>query len=237
MESVASLVKGKVKRLNQGEVIDYKTFNTAPNQAEALAKVLSRLTYDGVIKRLSKGIYYKPKKTVFGDLKPSEDKLLKRFLANGYITGIMAYNQMGFTSQIPSEIKIATDKRKSPISFGGLKIRFVISKEKINNKTRELLPILDAIKDIKVIPDSDLNTNINHLVNTLKTLNESQLQILLKTAMRYNPSTRALFGALVEKIRSDLTTQELKDSLNSLSKYNFKIDAAILPNKASWNIN
>ena len=57
----------------------------------ALAKLLSRMTAAGEIKRVSKGKYYKPKQTVFGQLKPAYDELVKDFLEkNGVMKRIKA---------------------------------------------------------------------------------------------------------------------------------------------------
>ena len=46
----------------------------------AAAKAIERLIAKGVAKRVSNGVFYKPKKSVFGELKPSEDELLKQYL-------------------------------------------------------------------------------------------------------------------------------------------------------------
>ena len=53
---------------------------TAPLPLSAAAKALSRMAARGVIKRYKKGMYYKPKQTIFGEIKPSEEELLKSYL-------------------------------------------------------------------------------------------------------------------------------------------------------------
>ncbi len=57
------------------------------------------------IKRLSKGIFYKPEQSVFGELKPSDVEVINTYLfQNGkriaYLTGTYLYNQMNLTTQV-----------------------------------------------------------------------------------------------------------------------------------------
>lgn len=230
-------VRSKVNRVKAGQLIDYKSLGFKPDQMEAVAQALSRLYRQGEIVRLSKGVYYKPQKTPFGYLKPSESTILKRYLKNGYITGVGAYNQLGLTTQTPYVVKIAIEKKKSPVTVGGLTIKFITSNGKINGKTKPILPIVDAIKDIKRIPDTDINTSLQVLKDKVKKMNEDQRSVLAKTAMDYNAATRAVAGALLESTKEMKSfSLELKESLNALTKFKLGVDSKVLPNKSNWNI-
>jgi len=48
-----------------------------PKEFCAAAKAMERLIAKDAIKRISPGLFYKPKKIVFGEFKPSEEELLK----------------------------------------------------------------------------------------------------------------------------------------------------------------
>ncbi|MGQ1910809.1 hypothetical protein ACT3CE_13605 [Marinifilum sp. RC60d5] len=72
---------------------------------------MERLQKRGLIKKVSKGTFYKPKKSLFGELKPDEQELLKPYLFEkekriAYITGNYLYNQLGFTTQLTGILKI-----------------------------------------------------------------------------------------------------------------------------------
>ena len=229
-------VRSKVNSFKAGQLIDYKSLGFAPNQMEAVAQALSRLCKSGEIQRLRKGVFYKPQKTPFGFLQPSENTILQRYLKDGYITGVRAYNQMGLTTQTPYVVKVATNGRKSPVKIGGISIQFVESKAKISNNNKQLLPMLDAIKDIKRIPDSDINISLQLLANRVKKLDNEQRELLAKTALNYNASTRAITGAILENIKGSLDLLPLKQSLNPLTKYKLGVDDQVLPNKSNWNI-
>jgi len=67
---------------------------------------------DGQIARLSRGNYYKPVKSVIGDLNPDENQVIRVLTQKGYetvsyVTGLTAYNTLGLTSQVSNSITIA----------------------------------------------------------------------------------------------------------------------------------
>ncbi len=73
-------------------------------------------------------MFFKPKQTVFGELLPKEEEILKPYLyKNGYriayITGIYLYNKLGLTTQIPQTIKIASRNKEIKVNKSNLKIK------------------------------------------------------------------------------------------------------------------
>ena len=68
----------------------------------AFAQIISRLCRSGEIERVSKGIYCRPKKTLFGTVPPSEREIVDLFTAgsNGVLVGYGLYNALGVTTQI-----------------------------------------------------------------------------------------------------------------------------------------
>ncbi len=235
MKSVAARVKSKVDSLKEGEIFDYSSFNISDNEIEATAKALSRLNREGVIKRLSRGKYYKPKVSRFGELKPSENEILSKYVKNGYITGINLYNRLGLTSQVSNQIEVAINRRRSMIDLGSTKIKFVKSSEEINYKNRKVLPILDALKNVKKIPDADINNSIKILKTKLNQFDANTIKVICNSVLKYNPATRALTGALLEEIDNNCAVK-IRKSLNNLSTYRIGVSQEIVPNKIEWNI-
>jgi len=69
----------------------------------------------------------------------------------------------------------------------------------------------------------------------IKTLTPEKQTQLVKLAIKYTPTTRALLGALLEQIGIS-ATDSLRKSLNPITAYKlFGIDD-ILPNSTNWNI-
>ena len=112
MKSIGSIVKNSIDNFQPGQVFDYTLFPVRSDAFMALAKSLSRMTKEGQIVRLSRGKYYKPQKSVFGDLKPDENQLIHSLTqvgdkTIGYVTGLAAFNALGLTSQVSNTLIIA----------------------------------------------------------------------------------------------------------------------------------
>ena len=129
---VAKKISDKIDQMESGNTFSYKDLNVNKKEYSAISKTIERLIKKGKIKRISTGVFYKPKKTIFGELKPDEEKIIKPYLyKNGkriaYITGLLLYNKMGLTTQIPKEISIASNKKRIYISKGNIKAKAVKS--------------------------------------------------------------------------------------------------------------
>jgi hypothetical protein len=239
---VSQKIEKQISQIPEGRIFGYQDMVLEADEYGAAAKSLGRLVATGQLKRATKGVYYKPKESVFGTLPPREDDLLKRYLfENGqrvaYITGVGLYNQMGLTTQVPFIVTIASKTRRTFASIGTLKIKPVKSYADITNDNYYLLGLLDAIKDFNSIPDRDNYAVIKILSNRIKELSIEDTNKLLKFALQYPPRVRALLGAIVEKLGKTLELDTLRKSLNPLSKYNYAIKKGTgLSNLVNWNL-
>jgi hypothetical protein len=239
--ATAHIVRKKVEKMAPGEVFGYGRFTMAATDEFSLAKTLSRLAQEGVITRLSKGKYYKPKESVFGKLRPSESALVEALTTRngqriGYLTGIAVYNRLGLTSQVSNTLVIATNKPLPPKTVEGYSVKYVKRELDIRDQDIPLLQILDALKDIKSIPDSSPDEAVKILLSKIKSISEEEKRQLTKLALSYNASTRALLGAIMDEYMSRVPVKKLADSLNRLSNYEIGISESVLPNKSNWHI-
>ncbi len=156
---VPDIIENKINRLPVGYVFTYNDFDLPVNKIDALTKALSRFVQEGKIRKLSPGRFYKPHYTDFGELKPEVYQVVKDLLEQngkiiGYLTGYSAYNQLGLTTQVSGIIQIGANEPKKSIIRGLYKIRFVKQANKITKKNVPFLRILDAIRNIKEIPNT-----------------------------------------------------------------------------------
>jgi hypothetical protein len=59
---------------------------------------------------------------------------------------------------------------------------------------------------------------------------------LVRLALKYPPSTRALLGALLDALKLDKATETLFKSLNSISKYKLTGVAKAISTTEKWNL-
>jgi len=231
----------KINRLPLGYVFTYDDFDLQVNNINAITKALSRLVTTGKISKLSPGRFYKPRITEFGELKPEPYQVVKDLLEQnnritGYLTGYSVYNQLGLTTQVSSVIQIGVNELKKNLSRGTFKVRFVRQYNRITKENIPLLRILDCIRNIRDIPGSTPETSINLIKGIVKSLNADDIALMVRLALKYNPATRALTGAILENVSGPESVEALQKSLNPSSSYKFGFSNGILPNKLKWAI-
>jgi hypothetical protein len=236
---VAEKIERKIRRMPEGATFKYQQLDIEANEYSAAAKAIERLIVKGIIKRVTTGVFYKPKQTIFGELLPRETEIIKPYLYEqgnriAYITGIVLYNNLGLTTQVPKTVKIACRSKRIFINSGSLKAKPVKSYVDVTDENYYLLEILDVLKDFSKIPDLDKESGIQFLKGKLKNLTEREINLLVKYALKYPPRVKAFLGALLEEIFSQ-ENYNLKQSLNPLTTYDFGLNKQ-LATSSNWNI-
>ncbi|MDO6430867.1 DUF6088 family protein [Flavitalea sp. BT771] len=234
--SIASTVQRQVAALGDGQVL---TIMMEGQTEVAYYKALSRMVKAGKLVRLEKGKYYKPRNSRFGTLRPSEMEIVKTFTQRGgktvgYLTGNALYNQWRLTTQVPNKITIARCSRLPEREISGYKLKFVVRPFPFREADIPMLQLLDALTDIRQIPDTSPATVIPLLVAKMKELQPSQLNRLTRLALEYPPSTRALLGALLDTHFAEQKTGQLQASLNPLTRYQLAGIEALVSDKSKW---
>ena len=238
---VTTKIERKLKRMQEGTTFKYKDLGIDNSEFIAATKAVERLIGKGNIKRISTGTFYKPKQSLFGELIPSEEELLKPYLFRGgkrigYVTGTSLYNRMGLTTQVPRTIKIASKVKRISTKIGKTQVKPVKSYVDVTNENYYLLEVLDALKDFKSIPDLNVRSAIVLLKNKITNLKERELFKMIKYSLEYPPRTRALLGAILEFFVDGTSIKILESNLNPLTSYRLGIVAEILPTGPKWKI-
>lgn len=238
---VSEYVLDKVNKFQAGYVFTYTDFNLSAKNADAVMKALNRMVKSGKLKKLSKGKFYKPKNSQFGELKPDIYQVVKDLLEKegkiiGYITGYSIYSQLGLTTQVYNTIQIGVNREKKAIKRGMYNIKFIKQPNTITKENIPLLRILDGIRNIKQIPDTTVENSCVRLKAIIKDLKISDQKLLMKLAMKYNPATRSLLGAILENVNNKLDTDVIYKTLNPSTSYNFNNLKKTLTNQQKWFI-
>ena len=231
----------QIKRIPEDTSFGYDQLKIEKAQYVSAAKVLERLQKKGIIKKISKGTFYKPKISVFGEMKPNEQEILKPYLFfNGkrvaYITGDYLYNQLGLTTQISGKLNIASRNKRIYVSTKAIKATPVKSYADVTDDNFQLLGFLDAIKDLKTIPDVELKSAITIFSNRIKKLDEKQQKDFIQYTLLYPPRVKAIAGAILEKLKEEKYLKKLKENINPLTNFKIGITNKILSTATNWNI-
>ena len=121
---------------------------------------IKKLTDTGKVKRFDNGIYFLPKKTIFksGSQLAPEKVLECKYLRDkdercGYVSGLMFFNQMGLTTQVPMMYEVVSNKATNDYRETSLaKSRVIVRKPKVpvTEKNYKALQFLDMLKDVDV---------------------------------------------------------------------------------------
>lgn len=246
-DSIAHAVATRVRRGGDDRLWTYADFQGVGRIA--LAAALSRLARAGELTRVRRGVYYRPKRTVFGLSKPDPEALADAVLrARGEAplpSGIGAYSRLGLTTQVSGAVTRATLRRAAPTAVGRVTLyatpRPLDAQKGIRPEERTTL---DALREITRIPDArpeDVLRRLGMLVRS----GELDYVRLARFARAEPPRVRALLGALGEELRyADVgrrvpteALDELRKSLNPLTSFAVRGARTALPHAAAaWRI-
>lgn len=234
-------IKNTIDRFPKGYVFTYIDFIDKVKSKEALVKALNRLVESGRIVKLAKGKYYKPELSPFGELPPEQYQVVKDLLerdgkVEGYLTGLSIYNKLGLTTQVGSVIQIGRQEIRSPFKRRRYTISFVKQKNTITKDNIPLLQLLDVLRFVKKIPDARIEDSVATSKYLVARLSDQQQEAIMKLALKYQPSTRALLGAILTDIGRGEKTERLKNSLNPITTYTIPGALKVLSSASAWSI-
>lgn len=203
----------------------------------AVAKTLSRLAREGVVVRVRKGVYHRPGTTRFGATKPDLTRAFTSALDRKGIAwkpaGLSVWNALGLTTQVPAVITFAVDRRVDVAdSSGRTRLRRVAHIQGISTEERGAL---DALRDLRLIPDTKPEKTIHRLVALCR---EERLSFarMSRASLDEPPRVRALLGLMGTLLGEDEDKlAKLRRSLNPTTTFKLGL-AASFAAAADWRI-
>lgn len=144
----------RIRIESQGENLLYMVRDFADlNNDGAVTRTLSRLEDEGMLIRLSQGIYLYPRRNRFGILKPSIDEIASAIAQkdNAHIipSGLTALNKLGLSTQVTMNAVYLTDAAAREIKIGNRTIVFKRSAPRNFAYKTEIFPlVVCAMKEI-----------------------------------------------------------------------------------------
>ncbi len=239
--NISKAVENQVMRMPSGQVFGYGELPDYAKSSTAVIKAIGRMVKDQKLERVSKGKFYVPKQGLMGKRRPSDNELIRSVLykdgrLRGYVTGLALYNKLGLTTQVPRTVTVACNGSRITKEFGTIQIRTVVTAVPVKEQDVKLLQFLDVLKEIKKIPDSDINLTLTIMRRNLSELQAKQLSRFVSLAKQYySAQTKALVGLLVADFNPELKAiKEL--ALNPTTIYKLDLDKNKWPQAKQWNI-
>ncbi|MDR1583040.1 MAG: DUF6088 family protein [Prevotellaceae bacterium] len=234
-------IKMTINNFPFGFVFTPSDFPIDIGKQASVNRILNNMVAAGEIRRLSKGRFYKPKMTQFGELPPDTYQIVKDLVEKngkiiGYITGYSAFNDLGLTTQVPFALQIGVRNEKKAIKRDVYRISFIKQQNTITKENIPLLRLLDCLRLFKNIPDTMPDEACKRLLHLFSQLDEAQIIKVKKMALKYSPSTIALLGAMLETLNKNENTSMLLNKLNPQTSYKLGISEKVLSNQQKWYI-
>lgn len=217
---ITDIVRQRIERGGE-RLWRFEDFRDLPSTA--VAQALSRLTRQGLLQRLSKGVYYRARQTTFGKSLPNPTAMqrLASRRKNVFPSGIAAANLLGFTTQMAGRGEVATSALSLPRKLIGsdtvVHTRRPEAWASLSDEDAALLDFLRRAGNISELSDEET------LRKTLALFSEKgRFERLLKVADTEPPRVRAIMGAIGEEIgKNPSALRWLRDSLNPFSRFDF----------------
>lgn len=144
-------IVSKINRNRKGTIFLPESF--LPIDPQYASNILGGLVNDGILVRVSQGIYLKPKMTRFGPVMPSmyeiAEKIAKRDHAKILPYGPAAENYLGFSTQMPMNAVYLTTGASRKIQIGNRSLTFKVRTPENFEYKGTTMPILVlALKSI-----------------------------------------------------------------------------------------
>lgn len=201
----------------------------------AVAQTLSRLSRQGRLQRLSKGVYYSGRQTALGRSLPNPAAIQKLAARRGTVfpAGIAAANLLGFTTQNVGRGEVATSGARLPRKLLGAEtVVHTRRPEAWVGLSAPDAALLDFLRRGGKTSELTAKETVARLVSLFR--ERGRFERLLKVAGTEPPRVRAMLGAIGEALKKNPRALErLRATLNPLSRFDFGLLSA-LPAAKRW---
>jgi len=161
------------KHLKRGHV--YRR-NDLGRWSKSVDRHLGSLVDDGTLQKLSQGVYYYPKETVFGEAPPEEEALVRKFLKDSrfLLTSPSVYNSLGVgTTQLYNKRVVYNHKRHGEFMLGKRLFDFQIKPHFPGKPTPEFL-LVDLVNNLDKLSE-DKQAILRNVLNKARSMDKKKL--------------------------------------------------------------
>lgn len=218
-----------LRRIETGDDRVWRLSDFADLPFQAVAQALSRLTRQGRLRRLGKGLYYRPRPTAFGPSLPNPNTLRALPLQQkaAFPAGIGAAGLLGFTTQHSARLELATDGLSLPRLIVGQEAVIHTRRPPAWRSLRETdAALLDFLRNRGRASELTPADTVRKLLGHFR--EPGRFDRLLAVAPSEPPRVRAMLGAIGQQLgKPKSRLARLRFSLNPFSRFDFGALAAL----------
>ena len=182
----------------------------------AFYKTLERFCKNGSLAHLAKGLYYKPKKSRFGNLPIGEREIVAHYIKNqgGLVVGYKLYNKMGLTTQIGKQTEVFSNR----ISGQRKTVQNVVIRNiscDLNEERAAVIETLEILQNYSKIEDIDNKALIAYMEKFAGSYSDNAAIYVIEH-MKYKKSTIAFLESFLNYLQ---VRNSLERFLSSMSVY------------------
>ncbi|MBC9930942.1 DUF6088 family protein [Chitinophaga qingshengii] len=164
MKKVHTQIEQLIARKKPGALIFPTDFRGLGTET-AIKQALFRMVRNGMIRRLTHGIYYTPKKDeILGELIPGVEEvaamIAKKERVHIVPSGADAMNRLGLSTQVPLKLVYLTDGPPRKFKVGNLEVRFkATTPKRVSRKGKISSLVILALEETNLQQMDDLTKN------------------------------------------------------------------------------
>lgn len=200
MRSYASIVENAIEEIPFNQLIIaselYRKISLGITE-QTFYKIIERLSKNGKLVHLTKGVYYRPKITRFGTVPISENEIANHYLKNhqGVLVGYRMYNQKGITTQVGKRVEILSailsEEQKH---ICNVSVRRITAP--LNEETIPIIETMEILQDYKNIEDINTKVLAAYMMHFSQNYSDPAMEIVLANR-KYKKSTIAFMAAFL----------------------------------------
>ena len=160
--------------LHEGQV--YRR-NDLTKWSKSVDRHVHALLKEGILQKLSQGVYYYPKNSSFGKTPPEEEALVRSFLKDDrfLLTSPNLYNALGVgTTQLYNQRTVYNHKRHGKFKLGNRTFDFQVKHHFPKKLTPEFL-LVDLVGNLDRLAE-DQQQILTNVLSKARSMNKNQLQ-------------------------------------------------------------
>ena len=182
----------------------------------AFYKTLERLCENGSLAHLARGLYYKPKKSRFGNLPIGEQDIIAHYIKDqrGLVVGYRLYNRNGLTTQISKQTEVFSNR----ISGERKTVQNVVIRNiscNLNEERASVIETLEILQNYSKIEDINHKALIAYMEKFACSYSDNEAIYVIEH-MKYKKSTIAFLESFLNYLQ---VRNSLKRFLSSMSVY------------------